>query len=101
MNAIRTEADALHAENEELKARIKTLEQESLAKEQEITSLSHRNQVLESEVDKLEGSSKELKATAEQSVSATTNVENLQRKVQVLEEEAEKADRDLREANER
>jgi tropomyosin, fungi type len=101
MTALRTEADTLHAENTELKAKIKTLEQESLAKEQEITSLGHRNQVLEGQVDKLEGTHKDLKASADQSTTHSTNAENLQRKVQVLEEEAEKTDRDLREANEK
>jgi tropomyosin, fungi type len=101
MNALRTEADTLHSENTELKAKIKILEQESLAKEQEITSLGHRNQVLETEYEKLEGSHKDLKASADQSSAHSSTAENLQRKVQVLEEEAEKTDRDLREANEK
>ena len=49
---MRVEVDASQAKVEELTAKVKTLEQENLAKAQEITSLSHRNQLLEAEVEK-------------------------------------------------
>merc|ERR1712000_94033 len=45
MNSLRLEADEAVAKVEELQARVKTLEQENLAKEQEITSLQHKNGV--------------------------------------------------------
>jgi len=101
MNSLRAEADQLHAENVELSAKIKAHEQDNLAKEQEITSLTHRNQVLEADLEKLEGTHKELKNTAELTTAASSNADTLTRKVQVLEDQVEKADRDLREANER
>jgi tropomyosin len=101
MNALRLEADEAHEKNEELKARVKTLEQENLAKEQEITSLTHRNQLLEAEVEKLESSAKEAKDAASQSAQHDTQNEALQRRIQLLEEEAEEADRNLRETNEK
>jgi len=65
MNALRVEADEAHDQVEELKAKVKALEQENLSKEQEITSLNHRNQLLEEEVEKLESSVKDAKDAAE------------------------------------
>lgn len=101
MNALRVEADEAHEKVEELKAKVKTLEQENLSKEQEITSLNHRNQLLEEEVEKLENSVKEAKDAANQSAQHDTQNEALQRRVQLLEEEAEENDRTLRETNEK
>jgi tropomyosin len=52
------EADAAQEQAEQHKGKVKVLEQENLSKEQEITSLSHKNQLLEAEVEKLEASVK-------------------------------------------
>lgn len=101
MNALRMEAERAQEGNAELAARIKVLEQENLAKEQEITSLSHRNQLLEGDVEKLEEKIKELKSSADSGATSSQEVESLQRKVQLLEEEAEEADKNLRETNEK
>jgi len=101
MAALRIEADTSASQAEEFKARVKTLESENLAKEQEITSLSHKNQVLEADVEKLEAQIKEYKGIADESSHSGRNAEGLQRKVQLLEEEAEEADRNIRELNEK
>lgn len=101
MNTLRLEAEDAQEKVEELKGKVKTLEQENLAKEQEITSLNHRNQLLEGEVEKMESSLKEAKDAANQSAQHDTQNESLQRRLQVLEEEAEDADRNLRETNEK
>lgn len=101
MNTLRLEAEDAQEKVEELKGKVKTLEQENLAKEQEITSLNHRNQLLEAEVEKLESSLKEAKDAANQSAQHDTQNEALQRRLQILEEEAEEADRTLRETNEK
>lgn len=101
MNALRIEADESAAKNDELSARIKALEQENLAKEQEITSLSHKNQVLETELEKLESGLKDAKSLAEESSQHGTQNESLTRRLQLLEEEAEEADKNLRETNEK
>ena len=101
MNALRVEADNNATQVEELKAKVKTLEQDNLSKEQEITSLSHKNGVLEKEVEKLEGTAKEAKVAMEEGAQHGTQNEALQRKLQMLEEEAEEADRNLRETNEK
>jgi chromosome segregation ATPase len=101
MQALRVEADEHQAKSEELQARVKTLEQETLAKEQDITSLTHRNQLLEGEVEKLETSLKEAKDAAGQSAQHGQQNESLQRRLQLLEEEAEEADKTLRETNDK
>lgn len=101
MNALRLEADESAAKVEELQTKVKSLEQENLAKEQEITSLSHKNQLLETELEKLESGLKDAKAAADESSQHGTQNESLQRRLQLLEEEAEEADKNLRETNEK
>lgn len=101
MNSLRIEADEATSKAEELQAKVKTLEHENLAKEQEITSLSHKNGLLEGEVEKLETQIKEIKGTAEESTQHSRQNETLQRRLQLLEEEAEEADKNLRETNDK
>lgn len=101
MNALRIDSENAQEKAQELSAKVKTLEQENLAKEQEITSLSHRNQLLEAEVEKLEASVKDAKAIADQSSHHGTQNESLQRRLQLLEDEAEEADKNMRETNEK
>ena len=101
MNALRQEQEESQTKAEEASAKVKTLEQENLAKEQEITSLSHRNQLLEAEVEKLEGHVKEHKHAADESAQHGTQNETLQRRLQLLEDEAEESDKNLRETNEK
>ena len=101
MAQIRAEADEAQAKVQDLQTKVKTLEQENLQKEQEIKSLSHKNQVLETEVDKLEEGIKEAKRIAAEGSQHGTQNESLQRRLQLLEEEAEEADKNLRETNEK
>jgi tropomyosin len=101
MNSLRIEADEATAKAQELQEKVKTLEQENLAKEQEVTSLQHKNGLLEAEVEKLETHNKEIKATAEESTQHGHQNETLQRRLQLLEEEAEEADKNLRETNDK
>ncbi|KAF7193058.1 Tropomyosin-1 [Pseudocercospora fuligena] len=101
MAALRIEADESAAKAEELSTKVKTLEQENLQKEQEITSLQHKNSMLEQEVEKLEKLHGDAKAAADDSAQHGTQNEALTRKLQLLEEEAEKNDKQLRETNEK
>lgn len=101
MNQLRLDAEDSQSKLEEALAKIKALEQENLAKEQEITSLQHKNGLLESEVEKLETSIKDLKKAADEGTQHGTQNESLNRRLQLLEEEAEQADKTLREANEK
>lgn len=101
MNSLRLEQEQTEAQCQELKAKVKHLEQENLAKEQEITSLSHKNQLLESEVEKLEAGVKQAKEEAALGTQHGTQNESLQRRLQLLEEEAEESDKQMRETNEK
>ena len=101
MNSLRIEADENASKAEDLKKRVKELEQDNLQKEQEITSLSHRHQLLEGEVEKLEAIVKESKAAADGAAQHGQQNESLSRRLQLLEEEAESADKTLRETNEK
>lgn len=101
MSALRIEADENAAKVEELKAKVKELEQKNLEQEQEITSLTHKHGVAQSEVEKLEAGIKDAKASADDSAQHGTQNEALQRKLQMLEEEAEEADKNLRETNDK
>jgi tropomyosin len=101
MNQLRVEADESNSKVEELQTKVKTLEHENTAKEQEITSLQHKNGLLEAEVDKLEIVIKDLKAAADTGNHHGTENETLQRRLQLLEEEAEEADKNLRESNDK
>ncbi len=101
MNALRVEADEAQTKADEYRAKVKALEQENLAKEQDNTSLSHKIRLLEDHNEKLEVSLKEAKIAVDQSSEQGTHNESLQRKLQLMEDEAEVADKDLREAHER
>ena len=101
MSTLRVQQEETQAKYEEFHGKVKTLEQENLAKEQEITSLSHKNQLLETEVEKLETGIKEAKAAAEESGHHGTQNESLQRRLQLLEDEAEESDKNIRETNEK
>lgn len=101
MSSLRIEADEATAKSEELAAKVKVLEQENLQKEQEITSLQHKNGVLEADVEKLEEAVKQAKTLAEEGGQHSTQNETLQRRLQLLEDEAEEADKNLRETNDK
>lgn len=101
MNSLRVEADESAAKVEDLQGRVKTLEQENLQKEHEITSLSHKNTQLETEVETLEAKVKDLKTAADDGTGHLTQNEALQRRLQLLEDEAEEADKNLRETNDK
>jgi tropomyosin len=101
MNALRLQQEEAANKAEELQIKVKSLEEKNLAKEQEITSLSHRNQLLETEVEKLEAGIKDAKSTIEESGQHGTQNEALQRRLQLLEDEAEESDKNIRETNEK
>ena len=101
MEALRMEAEESSSKVDELKTKVKALEQENLQKEQEITSLQHKLSVAESEVEKLEDAHGKAKAAVDEGAQHGTQNESLTRKVQLLEEEAEQNDKTLRETNEK
>lgn len=101
MNLLKQKEEEAQLKIEELQGKVKTLEHENLAKEQEITSLSHKNQLLEVEVEKLDEGLKIAKRELDEGRDSGTHNEGLQRRLQLLEEEAEEADKNIRETNEK
>lgn len=101
MQLLKQKEEEAQVKVEELQGKVKTLEHENLAKEQEITSLSHKNQLLEAEVEKLDEGIKVAKKELDEGRDSGTHNESLQRRLQLLEEEAEEADKNIRETNEK
>lgn len=101
MTALRVEADENATQVEELKKKVKELEQKTLDGDHEIKSLSTKNAVLEKEVEKLEAGIKEAKDLAGDAQHQGTQNETLQRKLQMLEEQAEESDKTLRDTNDK
>ncbi|KAL8856641.1 MAG: hypothetical protein Q9178_006797 [Gyalolechia marmorata] len=101
MEQIRVEAEESSAKVDELTAKVKLLEQANLAKEQEITSLTHKNSTHEADVEKLEATNKDLKEQLDHIRMSSNQSEALQRRLQILEEEAEEADKNIRETNDK
>ena len=99
MNALRIEADESASKAEEYKAKLKTLETENTQKEQEITSLQHKNSVLLQETENLENLHRGAKVAADENAQHGSLNESLQRRLQLLEEEAEDNEKTLRENN--
>lgn len=101
MESLRLEADKSAADVEDLKAKLKALEQDNLSKEHELKSLTHKNSQLEAEVEKLDKDVKEAKEIAASHREIGSNNEALNRRLQLLEEEAESSDKTIRETNEK
>ena len=72
-----------------------------LQKEQEIASLSHKNSLLEVNLEKAEGKLHEHKSASEEHQSSRDTADGLQRKIALLEEELDAAEKNLRETTEK
>ena len=101
LQTLRQEADAAVERAEAAEAKNKKLEQLLLEKEQEISSLQHRLQVTEGDLEKAETKLNDLKASQAEGESSKSANEGLQRKIQLLEEELDTADKNLKEAVEK
>ncbi|KAG8698497.1 hypothetical protein FRC08_005878 [Ceratobasidium sp. 394] len=101
MEQLRVDADTASRRAEAAEAKSKKLELELLAKEQEITSLAHRNSLLEAEVEKLEAGLKDAKAAGDAGASNLATADNLSRKVQLLEEELDAAEKNVKDTVEK
>lgn len=101
MAQLQADLDHSNEARDELTLKVKTLEQDNLAKEQEITSLTHQKAVLEKDVTTLEEQVKEHKDKASQHSTHTAEIEALTRKTHLHEEEAEQTERQLKETYEK
>jgi len=80
---------------------VKSLELSNTAKDQEITSLTHRNELLEKKLEEHEEKIEKFKGLENDESGARGERESLLRKVALLEEEAEQNDKNLRETTEK
>lgn len=80
---------------------MKSLELANTAKDQEITSLTHRNELLEKKLEEHEEKIEKFKGLENDESGARGERESLLRKVALLEEEAEQNDKNLRETTEK
>ncbi|KAF8637654.1 hypothetical protein AX17_002722 [Amanita inopinata Kibby_2008] len=101
MNQLRAEADTAVTRAEEAEAKNKILEQDILGKEQEITSLNRRLDVVNTDLEKAESQITQMKAEAVDSESSRTTNDNLQRKILLLEEELDTAEKNVKETVEK
>ena len=101
MNSLRLEADDNAKQAEEYREKLKATQQQVLDLENQNKSLTHRNGLLQAEVDKLEQGVKEAKDLSDKSAQHGQQNEALTRRLQLLEEEAESADKTLRETNDK
>lgn len=95
---LRVEADAAIERAEAAEKRNKELEQLLLANEQEIKSLTHRNGLLEGELEKNESKIMEFKHEKAAGENSHATVDGLTRKVQILEGDLENTERRLQES---
>ena len=82
-------------------SKLKALELAATGKDQEITSLTHRNQLLESKLEEHEEKIEKFKGLENDESGARGERESLLRKVALLEEEAEQNDKNLKETTEK
>jgi tropomyosin len=80
---------------------VKSLEQESLQREQEIQSLQHKLTNLEADLEKTETRLAEAKVGHEEGRLHAESNEGLQRKIQLLEGELDIAEKNLRDTTEK
>jgi len=80
---------------------VKSLELSSTSKDQEITSLTHRNELLEKKLEEYEEKMEKFKGLENDESGARGERESLLRKVALLEEEAEQNDKNLKETTEK
>jgi chromosome segregation ATPase len=101
LNALRIEADHAVARAEEAEAKNKRYEQVILEKDQEITSLTHKLNILDGDLEKAESKVTELKSAQQEGEHSKSTNEGLLRKIQLLEEELDAAEKNVKETVEK
>jgi len=84
-----------------LSGKLKSLELSSTSKDQEITSLTHRNELLEKKLEEYEEKFEKFKGLENDESGARGERESLLRKIALLEEESEQNDKNLKETTEK
>ncbi|KNZ51174.1 kinesin family member C1 protein [Puccinia sorghi] len=86
---------------ETAEAKFKKLEQESMHKDQELTSLQHKVSNLEADLEAAEKKLSDAKLQREEEESNKSTNENLNRKIALLESELDNAEKNLRETTDK
>jgi tropomyosin, fungi type len=84
-----------------LNAKVKAFELSTTSMEQNITSLTHRNELLEKKLEEHEEKLDKFKGLENDESGARGERESLVRKIALLEEEAEQNDKNLKETTEK
>jgi len=101
LTSLRAEADSAVDRAEQAEAKNKKLEQEILAKDQEIQSLKHKLDLFETDLEKAEGKLKDAKQAHDEHETSKSAIDALQRKIQLLEDELDTAEKNVKETVER
>jgi tropomyosin len=101
MTQLRLEADNANIRADDAEAKIKIFEQRMLELEQAISSLEHKNGLLEGQLEKSEAKVSELKLSSSDNEHTKSTSEGLLRKVQLLEDELDAAEKNLKETVEK
>lgn len=99
--ALRAEADTAVERAEAAEAKNKQLEQLLLGKDQEITSLNHRLNVIDSTLHESEENLAKTKSALEEAEHGKATNESLTRKIELLEDELDTAEKNLKETVEK
>lgn len=99
--ALRAEADAAVERAEAAEAKNKQLEQQLLGKDQDITSLNHKLQVLDGSLQDSEEKLTETKSALEEAERGKATNDSLTRKIELLEDELDTAEKNLKETVEK
>ncbi|KAF5316459.1 hypothetical protein D9619_006346 [Psilocybe cf. subviscida] len=101
MNQLRDKAEAALTRAEDSEAKVKTLEQQLLERDQVIKSLEHRLGLLEADNEAAESKLAEFKTSSLDGEHSRQTADGLVRKVQLLEEELDAAEKNLKETVEK
>ena len=99
--ALRAEADAAVERAEAAEAKNKDLEQQLLGKDQDITSLNHKLEVLDGSLHGSEEKLAETKTALEEAERGKATNDSLTRKIELLEDELDTAEKNLKETVEK
>lgn len=101
MNAMRAEADTAILRAEKAEGTIKTLEEDSLAKEHTILSLNRRLELANQDLEKSEAELAKRKQDSLEEEQSNATKDSLSKKVQLLEDELDAAEKNLKETVEK
>lgn len=98
LDALRKTTEQANDKTEELKAKLKAVEEEAYRKDYDITSLVYKNQILSGDAEKLEAALSEAKSNVESGAVRGSERDALKQKILIVEQEIDDKETKLREA---